>query len=90
MGNGSSSGLLRWYQDVSDGTLPKAWVFSMPLFYYRIAMLAWALWISFYLIKILKWGWNCFTSPKIWYSSPSKHQQTGNQKQDESSDTLTS
>jgi len=72
VGNGSSSGLLRWYQDVSENTLPQAWVFSIPMFTYRIAMLAWALWISFWLVGILKWGWQHFTTPNIWKSLPPK------------------
>ena len=76
VGNGSSSGLLRWYQDVSDNTLPQAWIFSIPMLAYRIAMLAWALWISFGLITILKWGWKQFTQPTIWYSSPAKTKHT--------------
>ena len=72
IGNGSDSALLRWYQDVSDRTLPRAWVFSIPMLAYRIAMLAWALWISFWLVGILKWGWQQFTTPTIWYSKPPK------------------
>jgi len=72
VGNGSSSNLLRWYQDASDNTLPRAWVFSVPMFAYRVAMLAWALWISFGLVVILKWGWKHFTEPTIWHSSPAK------------------
>ncbi|MFC1812364.1 hypothetical protein ACFL03_06695 [Thermodesulfobacteriota bacterium] len=72
VGNGSRSDLLRWYQDVSDNTLPRAWVYSVPMFAYRIAMLAWALWISFALVGILKWGWRRFTEPTIWHSSPAK------------------
>ncbi|SDT87993.1 hypothetical protein [Desulfobacula phenolica] len=70
IGNGSNSGLLRWYQDVSDPTLPKAWIFSIPMLFYRIAMLAWALWLSFWLVGILKWGWQQFTTPKLWCSLP--------------------
>lgn len=70
VGNGSSSNLLRWYQDVSAPTLPRAWVYSVPMFVYRVAMLAWALWISFALVGILKWGWQRFTEPTIWYRSP--------------------
>jgi hypothetical protein len=72
VGNGSSSDLLRWYQDVSDNTLPRAWVYSVSMFAYRVAMLAWALWISFGLVVILKWGWSRFTDPTIWNSSPAK------------------
>ena len=72
VGNGSGAGLLRWYQDVSDRTLPQAWVFSIPMVVYRLAMLAWALWISFWLVGVVKWGWKRFTEPIIWYSSPPK------------------
>ncbi len=72
IGNGSHSGLLRWYQDHSDRLLPQAWVFSIPLYVYRLAMLAWALWISFSLIWILKWGWNNFTEPVLWHKIPKK------------------
>ncbi len=66
-GNGSSSGFLRWYHDVSGSILPRAWIISIPMFIYRIAMLAWALWISFWLVGILKWGWQQFSNPKIWH-----------------------
>jgi len=69
-GNGSNHTLLRWYQDVSDPTLPRGWVFSIPILTYRIAMLAWALWISFWLIRVLKWGWQQFSSPKMWQHIP--------------------
>lgn len=72
-GNGSRSDLLRWYQDISDPTLPRAWVFSIPMLAYRATMLAWALWISFWLISILKWGWGQFTSPVIWQASDKKN-----------------
>ncbi|PIE61620.1 MAG: hypothetical protein CSA29_02380 [Desulfobacterales bacterium] len=65
-GNGSSSSLLRWYHDLSTPGLPRAWVISIPMMAYRLAMLAWALWISFWLLGILKWGWQRFTQPVIW------------------------
>lgn len=72
LGNGSSSSILRWYQDVSDSTLPRAWVFSIPMWAYRLTMLAWALWVSFWLISILKWGWQRYTQPVIWYTQEKK------------------
>ena len=84
VGNGSSSGLLRWYQDVSDNTLPQAWIFSIPMFTYRIAMLAWALWISFWLVGILKWGWQHFTTPKIWKRLPPRIKKKKKPKSNES------
>lgn len=67
IGNGSDSGLLKWYQDQSANILPRAWVISIPMFVYRLAMLAWALWISFCLINLLKWGWKNYTEPVIWH-----------------------
>ncbi len=70
VGNGSNRGLLRWYQDVSHSLLPQTWVFSIPMMFYRISMLAWALWLSFWLVGILKWGWQQFTRPTIWYALP--------------------
>ncbi|MFH2091327.1 MAG: hypothetical protein ABIJ31_03090 [Pseudomonadota bacterium] len=77
MGNGSNSSLLRWYQDVSDPTLPKAWVLSIPMLVYRLAMLAWALWLSFWLVSILKWGWQQFTTPVIWCKLPPRIKKPG-------------
>ena len=71
-GNGSSADLLRWYQDISGPVLPVAWVISIPLLCYRLAMLAWALWISFGLIGMIKWAWQAFTTPAIWYNLPRK------------------
>jgi hypothetical protein len=65
-GNGSSSHLLRWYQDRTGPVLPQSWVFSLPLFAYRFAMLAWALWLAFALIRWLRWGWECFSTNGLW------------------------
>ncbi len=70
VGNGSSHALLRWYQDVSGPVLPRGWVISIPMLAYRVAMLAWALWISFWLIGILKWGWQQFSSQQLWQHLP--------------------
>jgi hypothetical protein len=65
-GNGSTSHTLRWYQDRADATLPRASVISLPLLAYRIAMLAWALWLAQALLRWLRWGWDCFTSGELW------------------------
>jgi hypothetical protein len=69
-GNGSRTALLRWYQDVTGPVFPEAWVISLPMPAYRMAMLAWALWISFWLVKTLKWGWKRFSTPCIWKQDP--------------------
>ncbi|WP_373500982.1 hypothetical protein [Desulfococcus sp.] len=76
-GNGSTGDLLKWYQDVSDETLPRAWVVSVPMFAYRAAMLAWALWVSFWLVGTLKWGWQRFTQPALWKRRPPRTPEDG-------------
>ena len=65
-GNGSSGELLRWYADRSDGTTPTAWLLSVPILVYRLAMLAWALWIARALVAWLRWGWDCFSTGGLW------------------------
>ena len=50
-GNGSNAHLLRWFQDRTDGPLPVGRMFSVPLWPYRVAMLAWSLWLAFRLLN---------------------------------------
>ncbi len=65
-GNASSSRDLRWYLDRTGEALPRPWVLSVPLFCYRLAMLAWALWLAQALLRWMKWGWGCFTEGGLW------------------------
>lgn len=69
-GNGSSDFLYRWYQDRTPGELPDAWLVTAPIWIYRIAMLAWSLWLSFALLRWLRWGWQCFATAGLWRSKP--------------------
>lgn len=65
-GNGSGNYVLNWYADIADHTLPRAWVVSVPLFVYRLLILAWALWLAFALTNWLRWGWECYSSGGLW------------------------
>jgi len=65
-GNGSDSDYLRWYEDRTAGILPQMWVYSWSMWIYRIAMLLWALWLSFALLLWLRWGWECFSTHRLW------------------------
>ena len=65
-GNGSSAHQLIWYQDRTSGPLPQPWVFSVPILFYRLAMLAWALWLAAALIRWLRWGWDSFSEGGLW------------------------
>ena len=71
-GNGSYGHSLHWYQDRFDKTLPQAWVFSAPLWLYRLLMLLWALWLANALLGWLRWGWQQFTAGGLWRQSPPK------------------
>ncbi|HYY06540.1 MAG TPA: hypothetical protein VE997_08175, partial [Candidatus Limnocylindria bacterium] len=65
-GNGSIASLLRWYHDRAGPTLPRTWVVAVPLLVYRLAMLAWALWIAWAVLWWLRWGWACFSEGGRW------------------------
>jgi len=77
-GNGSNSGMLRWYQDISGPVPPQGQLISIPIFVYRLAMLAWALWISLTLLGLLKWGWKIINEPMLWDSTPRKKRAENN------------
>ena len=65
-GNGSTASALHWYQDRSPPVPPRALVLSVPLWVYRVAMLAWALWLAAALLDWLRWGWGCFATGGLW------------------------
>ena len=65
-GNGSSARDLRWYLDRTTGALPRPWVVSVPLLIYRLAMLAWALWLARAILRWLRWGWECISDGGLW------------------------
>jgi hypothetical protein len=67
-GNGSAGNTLRWFADRSDTVLPGASVFSLPMWTYKVLILAWALWLSFALLRWLPWVWGCLTSQGLWQS----------------------
>ena len=65
-GNGSTSHLLRWYIDRTGPQLPKPGIFSFSIFTYRVTMLAWALWLAASLLGWVKWGWQAYSSDRLW------------------------
>lgn len=66
IGNGSSAYSLHWYQDRADGALPVGGAISVSIWYYKILMLCWALWLAFALLRWAKWGWGCYSSGGLW------------------------
>ncbi|HYM34105.1 MAG TPA: hypothetical protein VET48_01855, partial [Steroidobacteraceae bacterium] len=64
----STDGYL-WFVDQSTSKLPDAALYSVPLVVYKIAILLWALWLSFALLRWLPWAWRAFSHNGIWRSS---------------------
>ncbi len=69
-GGGSSGELLRWFQDRPGQAPAGAWVLSVPLLAYRLAMLLWALWLARALIGWLRWAWDSFGAGGVWRRRP--------------------
>jgi len=65
-GNGSNSHRLSWFADRVSDAAPGAWVVSIPLWTFRIAMLLWALWLARALLNWVKWGWSAFSTGGYW------------------------
>lgn len=69
-GNNSSAYNLNWYQDRMANELPQPLVISVPIIYYRLLMLAWALWLALVLLGWLRWGWQAFSHGGLWRKPP--------------------
>jgi hypothetical protein len=69
-GNGSSVLALRWFADRSADALPLAHAISLPLWVYKLAMLAWALWLASALIGWLRRGFGAWMQGGYWRAAP--------------------
>ncbi len=65
-GNASEYGVLRWYQDRATALLPQPWLLSLSLWFYRLVMLAWSLWVAQALVGWLRWGWRQWSAGGHW------------------------
>ena len=60
---------LTWFADQTADALPDAAVWSLPIPIYKALILAWALWLTFALIRWLPWVWRRFSEPGLWLDS---------------------
>jgi len=67
-GNNSYANWFNWYQDHSDSEFPTAWVISLPLWCYKIAILLWALWLASALLSWIRWGWQQLNYHALWHA----------------------
>jgi hypothetical protein len=65
-GNDSRANLLRWFTDRCGVALPAPWIVSLPVVAYRLAMLAWALWLAFAALRWSPWAWQSFSAGGVW------------------------
>lgn len=69
-GYGSYAQTLRWFADRSADALPLARAISLPLWTYKLAMLAWALWLANALVGWLRRGFAAWIRGGYWRSRP--------------------
>lgn len=62
----SAGRALTWFADRTNSALPQASVWSLPMWVYKALILAWALWLSFALLRWLPWVWTCFSEGGLW------------------------
>lgn len=59
-------GTLSWFMDRTAAPTPDVTVVSVSFWFYRAAMLAWSLWLSFALLRWLRWAWRAFSHGGYW------------------------
>jgi hypothetical protein len=57
---------LHWFADQSTDALPTAGAISVPMWVYRAAMLAWALWLAMAVLRWMKWALRAWTTGGWW------------------------
>jgi len=66
VGNGSSRTYLQWYQPLTGSALSTPYIVSISVWFYRLLMLVWALWLAMALLRWLQTGWTSFSNGGCW------------------------
>ena len=69
-GNDSTATELHWFKARSDDWLPHCRCVSISIWWYRLFMLIWALWLAMALIRWLQRGWKNFGSGGYFHHKP--------------------
>ena len=70
IGNGSSRSFLQWFQPRAASAIPQPMVVSISIWFYRLLMLFWALWLASALLRWLTDGWKQFSHGGAWRHKP--------------------
>jgi len=66
VGNDSSRTNLNWFEPQVGTSLPQPYVISISVWFYRLLMLIWALWLATALLRWLQTGWTAFSNGGCW------------------------
>jgi len=64
-------GSMGWFMDRTAPQLPQPFVLSVSIWFYKLAMLLWALWLSFALLRWLPWAWRQYAVEGVWRAKES-------------------
>jgi hypothetical protein len=70
-GAGQSVDELHWFNDTAGAVLPAPWVLSLSLWWYKAAMLVWALWLAFASARWLPAAWRALGVGGYWRNTGS-------------------
>jgi hypothetical protein len=59
-------GALRWFQDQVAGIVDGPSIWSVPMWVYRLLMLAWSIVMAFALVRWLRWAFNAWKANGLW------------------------
>lgn len=65
-GNDSTATQFHWAEDRVGSLLARPVLLSLPIEVYRLAIVAWFLWLGFSLIGWAGWAWACFKHHGLW------------------------
>ncbi|MCB9507746.1 MAG: hypothetical protein H6700_02745 [Myxococcales bacterium] len=65
-GGGSSDSLLIWTDYSTGETLPQPTLVWLPMWAWRVTMLAWSAWLAFGVVRWARWGWARFNDGGLW------------------------
>ncbi|MEC5126874.1 hypothetical protein VSU19_08940 [Verrucomicrobiales bacterium BCK34] len=71
-GNGSSATYLNWFSARTGSVLPQPGYWSISIWWFRLAMLLWALWLAYSLVRWLRDGWKNSAKRGHFKSAPKK------------------
>ncbi len=66
VGNNSYRNFLNWFEPNAGADLPVPSIVTVSVWYYRLLMLAWALWLANALLRWLNKGWKAFSNGGVW------------------------